>query len=347
MKAVLTVLFSLSTMLCFSNIQENQSDSGILELANRNRFKNPEQSLKTYNFLLKNANPEQELILNIKKLEVEILLKNYQNAIDLFFKIKESSGINSNPVLKFEFLRNTTLLYWELAFYSKMEKSFEEVNSIYENLSKENQENVLVDFQLLKFKVTPNFRVSAQSFNSILDKLSDKNEQKQWALYNFGKLYSEINTDSSKYYYRKVYNIGEKSKISTKAIFREKLLDSTQPVYFSNNSPEFSESYFQNVRKSIFLHNYNFWKTQENSDSILKYKTILQEFENQEQQTLYRAKTYFTEKTLNINLKRLKQTVKTKRKAGRYVIFSSVILVLLYIVFRIYFDYLRRKRKNF
>lgn len=345
MKAVLTVLFFLIVLPGFAGNQEDGQDSGILELAVKNRYRNPEQSLKTYNFLLKSAASEEELILKIKKLEAEILLKNYEQAIALYFDLKDQADLNSDLLLKFEFLRNTTLLFQEIGLYSTMNRTFEEVQSVINRLSKDNREQVLLDFKLLEFQIASEKFKKSNSLNSEVAALPDKDERKQWIFYQLGKLYFTQNSDSSGYYFRQVYETHEPSQLTLKAKIREKLTDEFNPVYLPQPVSG-SEFYFMDLHHDIIVHNYEFWKNEEYTDSIKKYRTLLENIQNKQQQKLHRAKVFFTNQFFLEKTENTRQSEKTEKRLMIMVTATSVFLLLLYIGFRLYFDSIRKKRQQ-
>lgn len=345
MKAVFIVLFGLYTLLCYPHFNDNQNDEQILESAVKSRFQNPKEALKIYDYLLKNTTPNKTLQLKIKKLEIEILLKNYKNAVELIFAIEENLELQPRPVFEFEFLIAAIPLYHQLSFSSKTEKSFERALLLFENFSDELKQKHQFDIKFIEFEFQKKSPENREKLEDLISDFNKDDERKSWLYYNLGKSYLRENPEIAKTYFIKSAPSGTVSKLAVKASVLKKIAETALPMY----SPDFSEltdPYFKDIQKIIVRHNLEFWNTNQNSDSILKYKTVLQELQNAKQLELQEAKVDFTQKTFSRQTETLKNVEKKEKRIKRNLIIFLIIIFLAYVSIRKHNDSLRREKEK-
>lgn len=341
MKAVLIIIFGLLQLPGYGQISRSRNDAEIFDRADKNRFYNPEQSLKTYDYLLKNAEPEQAILLRIKKMEIEILKQNFIDAADLHYEIKKNLKADPNELLEFEFLIASTKLYAALSFTSKVDKSLQRIEQIYERLPKDKQQDFYIEHQLLKALVTPDVKISIRELKSILEVLPDSDEQKSWAIYNLGVIYSKRDKDTATFYFRKLLQSDEIADLSSKAFIRIKLLNSLTPEYFKLEEP-----YFQDVNREITSHNLEYWKEQRQTDSILKYQIRYQEIIENERLTFHRSKVNFTHQRFMEISETSETTANQQTKGQRYLIGVLFLGFFLFVGFRFYFFRLQKEKSK-
>lgn len=345
MKAVFTVILGLCTLLCYPHFSDNQNDDQLLKAADKNRFLNPEEALKIYDYLLKNASPNKTLPLKIKKLEVEILLKNYKNAVALVFDIEDNLENDPDDIVEFEFLIAVIPLYHQLSFSSKTEKSLDKARLLFDNFPEELKQKHQFDIKFIEFELQKNASGNRLELERLIDDFNVNDERKLWMMYNIGKQYLSENPEAAEAYFTSIQQPGNISKLVAKAAILKEIIVTERPVH----APAFSEStdpYFKDIQRIIIEHNLEFWDAQQNSDSILKYKTALQNFQNTKQLELQQAKADFTQNTFSRQTEALNATADKEKKTKRNLIVLVTLMFSAYVLIRRNRDSAQKKKEK-
>lgn len=280
---------------------QNSEEEKLFIEAIESRFNDPYKSLKLYDYLLKNTNKEESVAIEIKKLQINRLLGEYEEAVAISQKIESSIANSPSTDLQFEYWRELATLYKDLNLEGEGNTVYEKALKSYNNQNSNIKKKYAVDLALLKVKYLKAQQTENKisGLKEILDKMDEKDERKPFIQFQIAKLYYPQQNDSSSLYFNKViqdFNVKPLSQASRTYLN----LIHTDSV----ENPKVVVNLFDVELEPVLLNEaIKYWSNKGNEDSLLFYEKRLQNHFFKTQQSTRKAKV-----TLIEGLYRKKQT---------------------------------------
>lgn len=280
---------------------QNSEEEKLFIEAIESRFNDPYKSLKLYDYLLKNTNKEESVAIEIKKLQINRLLGEYEEAVAISQKIESSIANSPSTDLQFEYWRELATLYKDLNLEGEGNTVYEKALKSYNNLNSNIKKKYAVDLALLKVKYLKAQQTENKisGLKEILDKMDEKDERKPFIQFQIAKLYYPQQNDSSSLYFNKViqdFNVKPLSQASRTYLN----LIHTDSV----ENPKVVVNLFDVELEPVLLNEaIKYWSNKGNEDSLLFYEKRLQNHFFKTQQSTRKAKVALIE-----GLYRKKQT---------------------------------------
>lgn len=328
----------LVTRLGFCQVSDRDR---LFNEANESRFKDPQKSLKLYDYLLTNSKKEEAIGIKIKKIQINRLLGYYPQAVDIVQDVDIQIRNLTNPAFKYEYYSEVAKLYKDLDLTREGKKLLAKAQSIYDRLPSEKQNKYSVDLQFLEYKYangTSETRIT--ELRSLLKNLDKEDARKYWAYHLLGTSYYPIQKDSARTYFKKIGDAKETSPLNQSARIYIELLDSKR-IADSVIRQSLKGVLFDQDLGIILLNNaIDFWEAKANTDSLVYYQKQLHQLQQSKQLKKRRAKVGLLQHLYS----QKKNDVNTEAQIEKKWFVSGIILLSILLLF--YGAYKFRSQKN-
>lgn len=319
---------------------QNSEEEKIFLEATESRFNDPYKSLKLYDYLLKNASKEEAVAIKIKKLQINRLLGEYEEAVAIAQAIENSIHNYSIPNLQFEYFRELATLFSDLDLRRNGKTIYEKAKNSYENLNPEAQEGYAIDLALLSIKYIseshPEKKVAR--LKNVLHTMGEDDERKPFIQFQVAKLYYPLQKDSSRIYFNRLKNNHKVTPLNQASIIYLNLLDTIKKTD-SINFPKVEVNLFDKELNSLLLNEtIDYWKEKGSFDSLMHYEKQMLNDLFQTSQNFRKAKV-----SLIQGIYRQKQ-IEASAEAVSRTKQLGVAITLVFLIILTYFGY-KRKHK--
>lgn len=336
LKLILWLFLAFSgTAPIYTQISESEK---LFAEANESRFNDPYKSLKLYDYLLKNSNTEEAVDIELKKIQINRLLGQYQEAVAISQKIQNSVSQHSNFALQFEYWRELAMLYRDLDLKREEQSLYKKAQQSYKELSPGLRNKYAVDLELLKITHFEDRQVDdkIKGLKLVLKKLDEEDERSPFIQYHIAKLYYPLQQDSSKLYFKKLLlehrftPLYEASKVYLDLIESIEISDSITLHPAARNL-------FDHELQPLLLNNaINQWEENKNLDSVVVYQNKLRKLTmethlEQRQAKVALIQGFYRQKQLDA----ASEVVKKNRQRG-FILGFFGILILVYFGYKLY-----------
>lgn len=269
--------FFLTILSIAPQYAQQSEKEKILAEATKNRFNDPEKSLKLYGFLAKNSTAEEAVIIQLKQLQLYRLLGKYDEAVAIFSSLRKTNTNHLNSALQLEYWLESAHLFVDLDLKNEGQKFYQNAEERYRKLSVEVQRKYAPDIQLLAIKLDKSKgndrKVSA--LKDVLRKLKVNDERAPFIQFNIAKLYFASQKDSAANYFRPLISAQKSTPLSQNSNMYLNLLESNkmdgQTVSIISTHPIFDQELKPLLLKNAIIHYANHW----DRDRLMYYHRTL------------------------------------------------------------------------